>query len=228
MAADAADKSQPELRIVTEVFPPFQMLNEQGRVEGTAVEKVQRALNIAGILSKIEVLPWARAYKMSQERPNTLIFSLARSLERENQYIWLHKLDSSRTWMFKLGSNKNLNITELNSVGDWLIGVERGDLAATYLYGQVDKNRLIVSTNTQDSVRMLYSGRVDMVPTNEQQLGFYCLDVGCKVSDFTPMFELNGLDPHLYLAAHPETDPGIINKITAAFKSSAEKSDANR
>lgn len=213
----ATQTQKMPLRVVTELFPPFQLPDANRKLEGIAVEKVQLALDLADLDVKIEMLPWARAYKLAQERPNILIFSLVRNPEREKQFIWIAKLDSSLTWMYKLKSNSQLDVSSLDYIGDTLIGVERSDVAANYISEYVSKKHLIVSTNTLDNVRMLSSGRVDMVPTNDVQLEYYCKKIGCKVTDFSKLFKLDGISPMLYLAANPNTIPDIILKLQTEF-----------
>lgn len=77
------------------------------------------------------MLPWARAYKLAQERPNTLIFSLVRNPEREDQFICIEKFDSSLTWMYK--NNERLNASGFADIADSLIGAEWSDVSAKHI-----------------------------------------------------------------------------------------------
>ncbi len=87
-----ADK---ELMVVTEPWPPYNTFSNDDTADGAHALIVQRALALSGLQAQTGVYPWARAMALAQSRPNTLLFSLARTPERENKFIWIGKLSQT-------------------------------------------------------------------------------------------------------------------------------------
>jgi len=70
------------LEVVTTDFPPYQF--QEGEVlKGLATETVKAAISLSPHQGQINVYPWARAYQLAQGKKATLIFSIARTAERE-------------------------------------------------------------------------------------------------------------------------------------------------
>jgi hypothetical protein len=87
-----ADESK--LRVVTEEFIPYQKNSGSNSAapSGLAVALINLILEKANMASDIEILPWARAYKLAQRRKNVLIFSMAQSIERLDRFVWVGPL----------------------------------------------------------------------------------------------------------------------------------------
>ncbi len=208
-----------ELLILTEALPPLQSIDNKGKVTGTMTQKVRRLLSNAGLKADIVMMPWARAYNTALTRPNTLIYSTARMPEREDQFIWLGQLGKSETHLMGLTSRHDLKIKSYNDLSKWLIGVKRHDVSAKFLRDKkVSVRNLMVQTNTIDIVRMLIKGRIDLIPTNEEQLMHYCEMLGCQVQQFDRVFTLAEMTQDLYLAANLDSDAGVLQRISKAFK----------
>lgn len=63
-----AQKSIPEeVLIVATNYPPYEMENPEKGLKGFDVEVAEEAFNRAGIRTRIEFYPWARALEMSEE-----------------------------------------------------------------------------------------------------------------------------------------------------------------
>jgi polar amino acid transport system substrate-binding protein len=77
-----------KIKVVTEDTFPIQYL-EKGQVLGPATDLVKSVLAEAGLPYSIEVLPWARAYNIALNEPNTMIYSLARTEQREGLFQWI-------------------------------------------------------------------------------------------------------------------------------------------
>jgi ABC-type amino acid transport substrate-binding protein len=84
--------NESKLRVVTEEFIPYQMSSNSAAPSGLSVALVNMILKEANMASDIEILPWARAYKLAQRRKNVLIFSMAKSVERLDRFVWIGPL----------------------------------------------------------------------------------------------------------------------------------------
>ena len=101
------------ITLVTENYPPFQIKESGKPPQGFAIELVEAMKKYAGINEKIEVYPWARAYNMALIKPNTFIFSLARTKEREDLFKWIGDYFMATTAIYALKSRTDIVITSL-------------------------------------------------------------------------------------------------------------------
>ena len=76
------------LKIVTEHWPPYHYLNENGEIRGAAHDVVKQVITQSKLEANIDVLSWSKAYDIALHRPNTLIFSIVKTPERENLFDW--------------------------------------------------------------------------------------------------------------------------------------------
>ena len=65
-------------------LPPFSY-EDKGRPAGFMVDLVSEAARRSGATLKIEYYPWARAVAMGEAGPETLMFPLARTPDREGR-----------------------------------------------------------------------------------------------------------------------------------------------
>lgn len=88
-------KPQP-LRILTEDYPPLNYL-ENGQLAGASYEILVLVYKQLGLeLPKIEVLPWARAYKHAQSNKPVMLFTMSRTPAREDMFQWAGRTHTSR------------------------------------------------------------------------------------------------------------------------------------
>ncbi|XOV77483.1 MAG: substrate-binding periplasmic protein [Aestuariibacter sp.] len=209
----AGNSEEPWL-VVTEYLPPFQYPTENGHITGTMTNVVRDILQETELDADIVIMPWARAEHMAKNRPNTLIYSMLRTQKREDQFHWVGAIGMTTTSLFKLRSNHGLQLNSLSDIHRELIGVTRGDVVAKYLKGKLPLSNFQENITTSDSVRMLIFGRVDLIPTSEEQLHHYCLVLQCQTSQFDKVIDLDEVEQVLYLAANKDSDPKMLSILT--------------
>ena len=74
--------AQP-LNVVTENWPPYNYQSPSGEIHGIATDNVREILALTDLSYQIRVNPWARSLHLAKTKPNTLIYSIYRSAERE-------------------------------------------------------------------------------------------------------------------------------------------------
>lgn len=77
-----------ELTIISEDNPPFNYL-ENGVFTGSSTEVVREITRRLNLPAEIKVFTWARAYQLALTQPNVVLFSTARTQERENLFHWV-------------------------------------------------------------------------------------------------------------------------------------------
>jgi polar amino acid transport system substrate-binding protein len=77
-----------ELTVISEDNPPFNFI-EDGRLTGSSTEVVREIMRRLDLTAEIQVLTWARAYQLALTQPDVILFSTARTEEREHQFHWV-------------------------------------------------------------------------------------------------------------------------------------------
>lgn len=214
--ANSVDK---DIRIVTEHLAPFQITANKVLVGGTVGLPVKQLL--ADLLpdTQIEVLPWARAYQIALRRPNTVIFSLVRTPEREDKFIWIGKVAHVPMKLIALKASELQPVSKLSELNDIPIGVKRLDAVTIWLASQgleFDKELIEVS-NTTTTMQLLEKGRIEVIPSTNQVIDFYCQTAGCKRSDFKTIYTFQEFSEELYLAVSLGSDEKLVEELQAGF-----------
>lgn len=159
------------VRIITEEFPPYDFTGDGGTVEGLSTDVVREVLADLGIAAEIEVYPWARAFKMASGNPNTLLFSVVRTPEREAMFHWVGIVCEVKSYLFRLHSRNDIDAATLAGLTDYSIGVVRGWAGQKFLE-QHGFERLQKVANSDLNIKKLIGGRVDLIEDYEANLVF--------------------------------------------------------
>ena len=147
------------INVVTENAFPLQY-QEGATVTGPATKLLKAVLEQAQLDYQINVLPWARAYETAKQEKNTLIYSIARTPDREQQFYWLGEVLSLDYYLFGL-KNNSTHESKLSS----RVGAVRGSVAQEYLQNQGYKQLQVVS-HPKQNMQMLLRERIDFIPAN--------------------------------------------------------------
>ena len=208
-----------QIRIVTEHLPPFQIGKDNRLVGGSVGNEINKLLRIVLPDHSIEVMPWARAYKVALNRPNTIIFSIVRTPEREDKFIWIGKVADVSTELITLKRNALEPVKSINELRHIQIGVKRQDAVADFLAseGFLFGEQLVEIVNTFSTMKMLEKERITAIPSNRLITEYYCQTTGCNTTDFKTIYVFKQLSEEFYLAASKGTDPMLIKRLKEAF-----------
>ena len=82
--------SATKLRIIAEEKNAPWTFGENGKAKGYVSEIVIEILSrLGGEQTEIQILPWTRAYRYLTQGPNTMIFSVGRTSDREDLFHWV-------------------------------------------------------------------------------------------------------------------------------------------
>ena len=148
------------LSILTEEYPPFNF-TQNGKLTGVTTKVVQEITRRLGVTVSIEVVPWARGYERLCTEPNIVLFSTARTPERESIFHWVGPIYSLRLGFYARKADAR-HIRSLNAAKRMgSIATYRADFGEQTLKSLGFTN-LDSSNNPQSCVRKLMSGRVDL------------------------------------------------------------------
>ena len=149
-----------EMLVLTEASPPYNYIHD-GSITGSSTEIVREILRRLQMPDNVQVLPWARSYKLLQTRPNVALFSTTRTPEREDQFHWVGPLFKVN---FGFYARKGSGL-QLNSLDDAkqvrAIATYKDDVKEQLLLSMGFKN-LDSSKSPASNLKKLMNGRVDL------------------------------------------------------------------
>lgn len=196
----------PSVQLLTEDYPPFNMILPSGEIGGMSTEVVRELFRRAGIPYRIELQPWIRAFNSAVLDNNTCVYSTTRSEHREHQFKWVGPLLENR-WVLYAGPKSPSGISSLEDARPYTIGGYAGDAEAQYLIARGFNVELtpIDALNA----RKLSLGRIDFWATGAYR-GIY-VRAQEKVPLLHQALEFNTV--LLYLACNPGVADLTIQRL---------------
>ncbi|NDV26627.1 ABC transporter substrate-binding protein [Desulfovibrio sp. JC010] len=201
------------LRILTEISSPSVFEDADGSLKGFGIEIVEAMKKEIGCESPVEVMPWARGYKYVSNHPDVMLFSTARTEQREELFHWVGPIACYK-WVFYglKGGVKVKSLEEAKKVNG--IGCYRKDARTQFLQGQGFSNLEI--TDSQDiNFKKLLRGRIDLVVTSNIGIKSI-LEKNDELREKTvPVFTFRSVK--MYLAFSKSTDSATIRRWQEAY-----------
>lgn len=207
------------LQIVTNDFPPFQIINGD-KVSGFTTEIVMHVLKGAGLKGEIKAYPWARAYKMGIKEPNTLIYSIVRNKEREKTFKWIGTIAPYNVYFWKLKSRKDIHIKNIEDLKKYMCGAMLNGSKANHLikHGFIEGKNLDLGDSDLDNFRKLYAGRVDTILYDSVSFRYTAIQEKKDAAFAEKILKVDGISSELYLAASHETPDSVVAKLRASLE----------
>lgn len=209
--------AQQKIQVVTEYLPPYQLIAENGEVYGFAPEVVDRLFEIAGYVQERRVLPWARAYETALKGNNVMIFSLARTHIREQQFHWVGELLKERLYFWGRKNKFEGPISNYETLSRFQVAVAIGDNPEQYLSSQ-NFPRLYRVNSAETALAMLLKGRTDLVVASKMEFSEQLQKFGEALEDFVPVFEIDAMNSQLSIAFSLDTVPTIVESFRTAHQ----------
>jgi len=215
--------SAQTLRIYTEEFPPFNYTNNK-QIEGVSSDIVNAIMKKTYFDYSIISIPWARAYKMSQEEPNSLIFSISRRVKRENLFKWIGIIVPSVHSVFALKSRDDIEINTLNDLKQYQIGTAIEDARETYLVTkgfELKKFQRVAGKSAYlQNYKKLKKERIDVWPMTDAVMNYIVRKTGDDPTKvLKKVYEFSELSTGgYYIAASLSTSDKVVNELRKALK----------
>ena len=205
--------AKQELVILTEEFPPYNY-TEGGLPKGISTEVLQLVLKDAGFdvpASSFQFMPWARAYNEVLKRPNTLLYSITRTPERENLFKWVGPIAPNRNVLLAR-RDRGISIKVFSDALHFKTGAIRDDAGEQLLLAKgYPKERLDIAINAQSNLLKLESGRIDLFAYPETVFTWVALQSGKKPDDYQTVFVLH--DGFVYFAVNKATPDEVVSRL---------------
>ena len=208
-----------KLTVVTENFAPAQYLDANNNLVGDAADIVRLVLDNAGIDYSISVNDWSMTYNIALRDPQTCIFSISRSPERESSFVWFAKLAQFDTNFYSLKS-KGIVLTSLDQAKQYRIAVLKDNYSHHYLLSQGFKeNENLMLFNSFDNIFKIIRARsssIDLVVIPAQRINHEQSHLLNELQ-LEPLMPINVSQAPLYFACNKNLPNKLKRQLSAAF-----------
>jgi polar amino acid transport system substrate-binding protein len=206
------------MQALTEVWPPFNYL-EAGKPAGYSVEVARCVFQRADVAYTVEVLPWVRAYAAALATPNIMLFTTARTTEREELFRWIGPIASRRVYLFKLKRRTDIQVQSLDDVRRYVVGVIRDQASEQLLlaHGFVKDKNLDYTLMGQNQLRKLDAGHIDFITGTEVSTMYYARSNGLDPNSLERSLLLSD-EGGYYLAVSRATDDALYRRLQRGFE----------
>lgn len=193
----------PTYRIQTEDFAPYAYRLPDGSIDGMSVEIVSWMLNDLDIHTDIMMLPWVRGIKNTRTKDWHVLFSVARTAERETWFQWVGPFYSDQIQLYRMknASDKRPSLEAVKENG--LILVSRGYPEEKLLTEQGFK-RLAYTADANMSLKMLIGQRAQYLAIGQAALPCLLAKNGVSMDQLEPI-GISIFSTELYIAMSPRT-----------------------
>jgi polar amino acid transport system substrate-binding protein len=209
--------SQP-LEVMTEELPPFNF-TQNGAIEGITADTLLYILEKAGNpidRSTIKVMPWPRAYEAVQQKPGTVLFSMARTEQRENMFKWVGPIYEAKIGLIGAKS-KNIKIESAADLNNYRIGtIREGAPEQLLVSAGGDITKFDRDTRPELQVKKLNADRIDLFSFNLPTAQYLMKAEGMNPGDYDTVYTLKVAQ--LHIAFHKDTDDALIAKLQKALE----------
>ncbi len=186
-------------------------------------------MKITGINGNIEILPWTRAYNRALAKENVMIFTMAKTKDRENKFKWVGKVGERKLYLFKLKSRKDIKIKDIEDVKEYRVGVVIGDAAEKELInkGFIKNINLDSVVNEETNLKKFFAKRIDFIIGAEYSTAFLCKKLGYLYSDIEKVIVIVEAGEY-YIAFSDKTSDKIVENFKKAFEEIQKNGDYSK
>ncbi len=217
--ASIAEETEEEfLQIYTELYEPNSYIDsDTGAVTGYVTKLVREVLAEANINYTINIVPWVRAVQALDSTPNVMVYSMARTPERENKYHWIGKTLPLEFYLY--GQKRDLDQLPrtFSDAANARIAVVRADVVADYLESRQFENLIYVRTPSL-YLNMLERNRIDLFPFTELEVGFFARENGIDENSLVGVAKLEEVSKDQFIVLSKDTDISILRRLEDAYK----------
>lgn len=194
--------------------PPQNYLDKDGKPTGHAVEIVEEIMKRVGETSKIQIVPWARGFNEIQQNSNVVLFSTARTEEREKLFKWVGPVLVAENVLLKKKTSKIAISTIEDAKKVKSIGTVRGN-SREKLLKDLGFTNLADVTKVEQNIQKLAADRIDLMIIGNVVWRQLAATADLKPDDFEEAFVVN--QNIAYIAFSKDTPDETVRKWNDAY-----------
>ncbi len=205
------------LLVLTEENPPLNY-SQGGAVTGCVTEIVRHLLKVTGNESTpIELFPWARAYKVAQERGNVLLYTTARTKNRETLFKWVGPVGERNMWIWKLRERTDVHVASLEDAKRYSFSIVPKSAGELYLSAHgFNEQQLDYMPHDAQTMTTFLLGRNDFVLKTRLGMAYSLRGLGKGTELVEPVLKLPS-DGDYYLAFSRTTPDAVVARFQQAL-----------
>ncbi|WP_250655062.1 substrate-binding periplasmic protein [Alkalimarinus coralli] len=206
------------LTFVAENYTHFEF-EENGKIQGFTVDILKAILAKTKHTGSFNIHPWARAERESLRAANTVIHTLTRSEEREDNYHWLGPIAPRKVFFYKARRRNDISIKTLNDAKAFKTAVIRGQAITKFLLKngfKADKHLIIVNGDKQRFDLLRY-GRIDLIVFVEPVLNWRMAKLNDPNLKLEKAFLIDDSKSY-YVGFNKETSPKIVADFRSVYE----------
>lgn len=194
----------------TEEWPPYNF-SEGGSVKGIATDVLHATCEEARIECKVLIVPWARALSTVSNTPNTLIYTIARTPAREDDFLWVGPLLPRAVWIYTRPGYEAKSLAELR------FGVVRDDATGPDLIAAgVPANAIVADTSNASVLKMYRHAMVDALVDTEIGMAWNLRNAAMPADSVVRQKKLSEIGAY-YFAFSRQSDPLTVRALQQAL-----------
>ncbi|MCX4216159.1 MULTISPECIES: ABC transporter substrate-binding protein [Pseudomonas] len=209
----ALTASAADLQLLTDNHPPLHFM-QGNQLAGFGVDVVQALATQTGDRIHLQQVPLLRALRVASDTPDTGVFTVLRTDDRDDRYQWVGPLIEVETALY---ARDNLqppvhSLREADHMGR--ITVPRKWLVYSYLQGQ-DLNNLYGVETPEQMMRLFSLGRTDFVVSDTWSKAALAREQGIEPARL--QYQIPLMKQNTYIAFSPQTDPKQVARWQQAL-----------
>lgn len=211
------------VKVVTELFYPYQQLNSDNQLTGYSIDIAEQLALITGDELQIDLLPWAVAYQSALSNPDTMIFSIGRTPEREPLFAWVGSIATETLYFWTLAQSPIVESDELTDFRQYRIAVVKeatthqllraNGFDSLYVMGGSDSN-----VSEANRVNMLIKERADIIIAAETAMLPALNELKLPKSFVKKVHRAKELDSELSIAFNKNSGPELVLRFSDALQ----------
>ncbi len=207
------------LQLFTEVAPPYNFQTGLGiyrQATGSTVEMINEIQKRDGYANKINISTWIDAYSLPQYLPNSAVFTIARTPEREKMFQWVGPVSTNKTYFYTLASS-GININTLEQAKNLKsIATPQEWYTHDFLRNNDFKNIVATALTSAEAFQQLIKGEVEALLLTDVDIKWLAKENG--VSENTLKQNMMAIDYDGYIAFSLNTPAATVNNWQTILK----------
>lgn len=214
IALSASAPSLEDLSYLTEEYYPFNYTEERV-LKGLSTDLLRMVWDETGTPHQtIQSMPWARAYESIQHDAFTVLFSMARTQEREEMFAWAGPILVVR-FVLIAKKKKGIMLNTLDDLGGFRVGTVRDDVSDTLLAQYKKIATIEAVADMEQNISKLMDDRLDMVAYEARSWDKIADRLNLAPQEYEVVYVLN--ETPIYYAFHKGLPVELIRTFQEAL-----------